>query len=58
MLDYVLNEQQLINPYQANVVRTDFTRAIAAMIPEVLQETKSTMEDTFLGMGITRSYDK
>jgi cytochrome P450 len=47
MLDYTLNDQQIINPYQVTVVRTDFTRAIAAMIPEVLQETKSTIKDTF-----------
>ncbi|KAL0955893.1 hypothetical protein HGRIS_002090 [Hohenbuehelia grisea] len=46
-LDYTMNLEQLRNPYQSIVARNDITRGISAFIPEVLDETVLTMEDTF-----------
>jgi len=41
-----MDEHQLLNAYQATVVRTDLTRAIPDLIPDVLDETIMTVDAT------------
>ena len=42
-----MNEQLQRNPFHTAVVRSDLTRAIASLVPEVLDETKLAMAETF-----------
>lgn len=42
-----MDKQQMANPYQARVTRTEVTRSIPAFIPEILDETKLAMDQTF-----------
>jgi cytochrome P450 len=46
-LDHTMNEQLQRNPFHTAVVRSDLTRAIASLVPEVLDETKLAMTETF-----------
>jgi hypothetical protein len=42
-----MNEQLQHNPFHIAVVRTDLTRAVASLVPEVLDETTLAMAETF-----------
>ncbi|KAF7347450.1 Ent-kaurene oxidase [Mycena venus] len=46
-LTHTMNSRQQALPYQAVVTRTDITRAIGSFIPEVLDETRLSMSETF-----------
>lgn len=50
-LPYTMNSAQMENPYQATVVRTDLSRAIPALIPEILDESILAMEELFPSKG-------
>jgi hypothetical protein len=40
-----MNEHQLVEPYQATMVKTDVTRAIPSLIPEVFDEMMLVMKE-------------
>jgi len=42
-----MNEFQLHNPYHVAVVRTEATKAISKFIPDVVEETQLSTEETF-----------
>ena len=46
-LNYVMNEFQQLNPYQASVIRSDVTKAIGKFIPDVVEEAQLSMEEVF-----------
>ena len=46
-LDYVMNKFQQRTPYQAAVVQSEVTRAIGKFIPDVVEETQLSTEETF-----------
>ncbi|KAF7347452.1 hypothetical protein MVEN_01501200 [Mycena venus] len=46
-LTHTMNSRQQALPYQAVVARTDITRAISSFIPEVLDETRLSISETF-----------
>ncbi|CAA7263163.1 unnamed protein product [Cyclocybe aegerita] len=46
-LPYTMDANQLDNPVQAHVMRTDVNRAIPAMIPEIFEESVLAMDETF-----------
>ena len=41
-----MDEQQYLNPYHVSVVRTDLTRAISSLIPDILDETTLAVAET------------
>jgi len=41
-----MNKHQLENPYHLTVVRTDLTRGIPSLIPEVFDEMTLAMSET------------
>jgi len=45
-LDHTMDEQQQRNPFQAAVIRSDLTRAIASLVPEIVEETTLAMAET------------
>ncbi|TFK75442.1 cytochrome P450 [Pluteus cervinus] len=46
-LPYTMNKAQMENTYHSTVVRTDLTRAIPNLIPEIIEESVLTMEEGF-----------
>jgi hypothetical protein len=40
-----MDEHQFVNPYQATIVKTDVTRALPSLIPEVFDEMMLVMEE-------------
>jgi len=46
-MDYTMDEHQHRNPFQAAAVRSDLTRAIASLVPEIVEETTLAMAETF-----------
>jgi len=45
-MEYTMDEQQYLNPYHVSVVRTDLTRAISSLIPDILDETTLAVAET------------
>ena len=41
-----MNKFQQRTPYQAAVIRSDLTKAIGRFIPDVVEETQLSMEET------------
>jgi hypothetical protein len=46
-MDYTMDEQQYLNPYHVTVMKTDFTRAMVSFIPDILDETRLAIAETF-----------
>jgi len=42
----MMNKFQQRTPYQAAVIRSDLTKAIGRFIPDVVEETQLSMEET------------
>jgi len=46
-LDYTMDEHQQRNQFHTPAVRSDLTRAIASLVPEIVEETTLAMAETF-----------
>jgi hypothetical protein len=54
-MEYTMDEHQYLNPYHITVVKTDLTRAIASLIPDILDETILAVAETLPADSSTHS---